>query len=213
VGPVWAVVVAAGSGARFGGLKQFERIGGRTILDRSLAAARAAADGVVVVVAAENVADVRGADAVVVGGATRSASVRAGLDAVPAGADVVVVHDAARPLAAPDLWSNVIAAVRNGADAAICAVPVTDTLKRVDGEVVTETVDRDGMVSVQTPQAFKAAVLRRAHAAGGDATDDAGLVEAVGGRVVVVAGSPTNVKITRREDLSIAEALLERAAP
>jgi len=210
VGGVWAVVVAAGSGSRFGGLKQYEQIGGRTVLDRSVAAARTAADGVVVVLAAENVAAVPGADAVVSGGATRSASVRAGLEAVPADAAIIVVHDAARPLAGPSLWASVIEAVRSGADAAICAVPVTDTLKRVHGGVVAGTVDRDGLVAVQTPQAFRAAALREAHAGGGDATDDAALVEAAGGRVVVVEGSPANVKITRREDLVVAEALAER---
>jgi len=210
VGGVWAVVVAAGSGRRFGGLKQYEQIGGRTVLDRSVAAARAAADGVVVVLAAENVAAVPGADAVVSGGATRSASVRAGLEAVPSDAAIIVVHDAARPLAGPSLWASVIEAVRSGADAAICAVPVTDTLKRVHGGVVAGTVDRDGLVAVQTPQAFRAAALREAHAGGGDATDDAALVEAAGGRVVVVEGSPANVKITRREDLVVAEALAER---
>jgi 2-C-methyl-D-erythritol 4-phosphate cytidylyltransferase len=210
VGGVWAVVVAAGSGRRFGGLKQYEQIGGRTVLDRSVAAARTAADGVVVVLAAENVAAVPGADAVVSGGATRSASVRAGLEAVPVDAAIIVVHDAARPLAGPSLWASVIEAVRSGADAAICAVPVTDTLKRVHGGVVAGTVDRDGLVAVQTPQAFRAAALREAHAGGGDATDDAALVEAAGGRVVVVEGSPANVKITRREDLVVAEALAER---
>ena len=210
MGGVWAVVVAAGSGSRFGGLKQYEQIGGRTVLDRSVAAARTAADGVVVVLAAENVAAVPGADAVVSGGATRSASVRAGLEAVPADAAIIVVHDAARPLAGPSLWASVIEAVRSGADAAICAVPVTDTLKRVHGGVVAGTVDRDGLVAVQTPQAFRAAALREAHAGGGDATDDAALVEAAGGRVVVVEGSPANVKITRREDLVVAEALAER---
>jgi 2-C-methyl-D-erythritol 4-phosphate cytidylyltransferase len=209
-GPVWAIVVAAGRGARYGGAKQYELIGGRTVLDRSVGAGRAACDGVVVVVAAEEVRrSVEGADKVVAGGATRSASVRAGLAAVPDAAAVVVVHDAARPLAAPALWQAAIEAVFAGADAALCAVAVTDTIKRVSGDKVAGTVDRADLVAVQTPQAFRAAALRAAHATGGDATDDGALVEAAGGRVVVVPGSAINLKITHPHDLAVAEALLE----
>jgi 2-C-methyl-D-erythritol 4-phosphate cytidylyltransferase len=145
------------------------------------------------------------ADAVVTGGATRSASVRNGLAQVPADAEVIVVHDAARPLATPDLFEAVIAAVDDGADGALCAVPLTDTIRLTSGG----TVDRAELLAVQTPQAFRAAALRAAHAGGDDATDDAALVEANGGRVVVVSGSPTNVKITHPHDLVVAAALLE----
>lgn len=208
-GPVWAIVVAAGVGARYGGAKQYDLVSGASVLDRSVKAARAACDGVVVVVPPQD-ADraVDGADRVVPGGTTRSASVRAGLAAVPGDAEVVVVHDAARPLAGPGLWLAAIDAVFAGADAALCAVPVTDTIKRVSGDTVVATVDRAELVAVQTPQAFRAEALRAAHAAGGDATDDGALVEAAGGRVVVVPGSPANVKITHRHDLAVAEALL-----
>jgi 2-C-methyl-D-erythritol 4-phosphate cytidylyltransferase len=207
-GPVWAIVVAAGRGERFGGPKQRQVIDGRTVVERSVAAACAACDGVVVVLPATDTGTVAHADAVVPGGATRSASVRAGLAAVPEDADIIVVHDAARPLAAPALWHAAIEAVRGGADAALCAVPVTDTVKRVDGERVVATLDRTELVAVQTPQAFRAAALRAAHATAGDATDDGALVEAGGGTVVVVPGSVANLKITHPHDLLVAEALL-----
>jgi 2-C-methyl-D-erythritol 4-phosphate cytidylyltransferase len=199
---VWAIVVAAGSGSRFGGAKQFEELEGRRVVDWALAASRSVADGVVLVVPVDHAGDEAPvADAVVAGGATRSASVRAGLAVVPVDAEVVVVHDAARPFARPALFEAVVAAVRDGADGAVPGVALADTVKRVvDGRVV-ETLDRDGLVAVQTPQAFAASALRAAHAAGGEATDDAALVEAAGGRVVVVDGEAANTKITRRADL------------
>jgi 2-C-methyl-D-erythritol 4-phosphate cytidylyltransferase len=199
---VWAIVVAAGSGSRFGGPKQFAELEGRRVVDWALVASRSVADGVVLVVPAAHVTEeAPAADVVVAGGTTRSASVRAGLAAVPAGADVVLVHDAARPFAAPALFEAVVACVREGADAAIPGVPITDTVKRVvDGRVL-GTLKREELVAVQTPQAFAADVLRRAHAGAGEATDDAALVEAAGGRVMVVPGDPANTKITLRTDL------------
>jgi 2-C-methyl-D-erythritol 4-phosphate cytidylyltransferase len=138
--------------------------------------------------------------------------VRAGLGAVPDDTDMVVVHDAARPLASRALFDDVIAAVRAGADAAVPAIPVADTVKRVDGARVIGTVARDDLVVVQTPQAFRAGALRDAHARGGDATDDAALVEEAGGRVVVVAGERHNLKITDPDDVRIATALLHDEA-
>jgi len=208
---VWTVLVAAGSGDRFGRPKQFQALRGRRVLDWALDAARAVSDGIVLVVPPESAGlAVPGVDTVVAGGATRSTSVRAGLAAVPAEVDVIVVHDAARPLATVGLFQRVIAAVRAGADAAIPGVTVTDTLKQVgaDGSVEA-TVDRTSLVAVQTPQAFAAAVLRRAHAPGGEASDDAALVEAVGGRVVAVDGDPDNLKITWPQDLTTARVVLE----
>jgi 2-C-methyl-D-erythritol 4-phosphate cytidylyltransferase len=207
-GPVWAIVVAAGRGERFGGPKQRELIGGCSVVERSVGTARSVCDGVVAVLPAGDDQPVPGADAIVEGGATRSASVRAGLAAVPADAEVIVVHDAARPLATAPMWRAAIDAVRAGADAALCAVPVTDTIKRVHEGRVVATPDRDELVAVQTPQAFRAAALRGAHQGGADATDDGALVEAGGGRVVVVPGSATNVKITHAHDVLVAEALL-----
>jgi 2-C-methyl-D-erythritol 4-phosphate cytidylyltransferase len=179
-------------------------------------AAAGACDGVVAVLPAGHLeAALPGGVMTVAGGATRSASVRAGLAAVPSGADIVVVHDAARPLAGPELFERVVAAVRAGADGAVPGLPVPDTIKRIEAAggaapVVAETLDRPALRAIQTPQAFRADLLRRAHAGGGDATDDAALVEALGARVVVVDGDPANLKITGRDDLVRAELLLDR---
>jgi 2-C-methyl-D-erythritol 4-phosphate cytidylyltransferase len=216
VGGVWAVVVAGGSGSRFGSSvpKQFVELGGRPLISWALSAAAATCDGVVAVVPASHVGTGttrHAAATTVAGGATRSASVRAGLAAVPEDAEIVVVHDAARPLAGPDLFERVVAAVRAGADGAVPGVAVPDTIKRVDpGGRVVETLDRPPLRAIQTPQAFAAGVLRRAHAGGADATDDAALVEALGGTVVVVDGDPANLKITGPDDLRRAGALLDR---
>jgi 2-C-methyl-D-erythritol 4-phosphate cytidylyltransferase len=195
------VVVAAGSGSRFGARKQYELLDGRRVVDWSVAAARAVAHGVVLVVPADRSTEAEpSVDAVVAGGATRSESVRAGLAVVPAEAEVVVVHDAARPWATPELFTAVVAALA-GADGAVPGVPVTDTVKRVSGSLVTSTLERSELVAVQTPQAFRAAALRRAHAQGADATDDAALVEADGGVVVIVPGEAGNRKVTNASDL------------
>ena len=221
---VWAIVVAAGSGSRFGGPKQYEALGDRRVLDWSLAAVRSVAAGVVLAVLPERADQAEpAADRVVAGGASRSESVRAALAAVPASVDVVVVHDGARPLASPALFEAVVAAVQEGADAAVPALPVADTVKRVLDGVVTATLDRAGLVAVQTPQAFTAAALRRAHAAasspeaptalGPAATDDAALVEALGGRVVVVPGETANAKLTTAADLVAARRLLLGVSP
>lgn len=206
----WAIVVAAGSGDRFGEPKQFAVLGGSRLVDRAVAAAAAACDAVVLVLPATVEWDGQRVTATVTGGPTRSASVRAGLTAVPAGADVVVVHDAARPFAKPALFTAVIDAVRGGADAAVPGLPLADTVKRAQGDRVVETLPREQLVAVQTPQAFRAAALRSAHRSGADATDDAALVEAGGGRTVVVPGDRRNVKITTPEDLAIAAALAQQ---
>lgn len=205
---VFGIVVAAGSGARFGGAKQFAVLGDRRVVDLALDVAARACDGLVLVVPPGVAWDGAAVTTVVEGGTTRAASVRAGLAAVPTNADIVVVHDAARPLATFELWSAVIDAVRAGADAAVPGLPVVDTLKLVDGERVAATVPRDGLVAVQTPQAFRAAPLRAAHSAGLEATDDATLVEAAGGTVVVVPGDRLNFKVTTPHDLEIARACL-----
>lgn len=209
---MWCIVVAGGAGRRWGGAKQFEDLLGVRVIDRSVAAAASACDGVVAVVPADAagapVTDVADADVVVVGGASRSASVRAGLDAVPAHAEIVLVHDAARPLASPGLFARVIDAVRAGAVAAVPAVPVVDTIRQLDGGVV----DRDRLRAVQTPQGFDAATLRRVHAGEPDASDDAGLVEAAGGVVELVEGERSNLKLTDPIDRTVARALLDAAA-
>jgi 2-C-methyl-D-erythritol 4-phosphate cytidylyltransferase len=214
---VWSIVVAGGSGRRFGQLKQFALLGGRPVLQWAVAACRTCSAGVVLVVpAGESDHELHGADAVVTGGATRAESVGRGLAAVPADAAVVVVHDAARPLASPALFDAVVAVVSGGeADGAVPGVPPSDTIKAVDESGrVTDTLDRTTLVAVQTPQAFRAALLREAHdATSTGATDDAVMVEALGGTVQVVRGEPGNLKITDPGDLGIAERLLaERGA-
>jgi len=209
----WTVVVAAGSGTRFGGDKQLADLSGMAVLARAVVSAAAVSDGVVVVVSAERRTEVSGVlsavggvEAIVDGGATRSASVRCGLAAVPDDAGVVLVHDGARPLATPGLFRRVADAVLAGADAVVPGVPVTDSLRTAGGGVVA----RDGVIAVQTPQGFNADSLRAAHAGGGEASDDATLVEASGGTVVVVEGEPANLKITRPADLDLARLELER---
>jgi 2-C-methyl-D-erythritol 4-phosphate cytidylyltransferase len=195
---VWAIVVAAGSGQRFGGPKQYEALGAGTVLDRSIATARGVVDDVVIVVPPGRALE----QGEVEGGSTRSESVRRGLGAVPDGAEIIVVHDGARPFASAQLYRAVIDAVRAGADAAVPGLSVGDTIKVVDDAMtVVSTPERSSLVAVQTPQAFAADRLRAAHAGDAEGTDDASLVEAIGGRVVVVPGEPDNRKITVSDDL------------
>lgn len=226
---MWVIVVAGGSGSRFGGPKQFTPLAGRPVAAWSIEAARSVADGIVLVVpdggnggdgsgrdgnegaGGEDLSDL-GAERVVSGGDTRSASVRAGLAAVPDDAGVIVVHDAARPLASTSLFEAVVGAVRSdGALGAIPVLAVRDTLKRMSAGTVSSTVDREGLVTVQTPQAFEASTLRAAHRPGREATDDAGLLEQLGVTVHTVPGDPRNVKITCPEDLELAELLVSAA--
>ena len=207
---VWTVVVGAGRGSRFGGLKQYEEIGGSRIIDRSVSVARSAGSQVIVVVPGDDAEREGG----VAGGESRAASVRAGLAAVPDDAEIICVHDAARPFATVELFERVIAAVRAGADGAVPGVPVSDTIKvvrTVDGELeVSSTPDRSTLIAVQTPQAFRADVLRAAHAGGAEGTDDASLVEIAGGRVVIVEGEAVNRKITTADDLEWARGMVGR---
>ena len=214
-GSVWSIVVGAGSGQRFGGLKQYEMLGDRRVIDHAVAVAREASDGVVIVVAA-NDAEREGG---VAGGETRTQSVLAGLNAVPNEAAIICVHDAARPFADVEIFERVIAAVRAGADGAIPGVSVTDTIKVIDTTPdgtrrVGSTPERSTLVAVQTPQAFRADRLREAHRVAADArssaTDDAALVEGMGGTVVVIEGSDRNRKITSPEDLVWARAEVGR---
>ena len=196
---VWTIVVAGGSGTRIGRRKQYEQVGSRRVIDHAVDMARSVSDGVVVVMPPADVA----AEHAVAGGATRSDSVRAGLGAVPVEATIVCVHDAARPFASTQLFEAVIRAVSEGADAAVPGVPVNDTIKRIDSDsMVVDTPPRALLVAAQTPQAFRASILRAAHECGLDASDDAALVEACGARVVVVPGEPSNRKITHVDDLA-----------
>ncbi len=203
----WSIVVAAGSGRRFGGPKQVELLDGRRVVERSVAAMAAATVGVVVVTTGDLVADLGalpGVAAAVEGGETRSASVRNGLAALPDSATHVLVHDAARPLVPDAVVAAVVEALADGADGSVPVVPVTDSLRTLEGT----PVDRAGLVAVQTPQGFRRSALADAHAAAADATDDATLVSRRGGTVVHVAGDPINLKITDPSDLAVAEALL-----
>jgi 2-C-methyl-D-erythritol 4-phosphate cytidylyltransferase len=207
---VAAVVVAAGQGQRYGGPKQFAILQHDTVTTHSVRAARSVAERVVLVVPTNYQGNGEGADVVVVGGDTRAQSVRAGLEEC-GDADVIVVHDAARPMATSALFASVVDAVLAGADGAVPGLPISDTVKRVrnDGAflVIDGTEARDQLVTVQTPQAFRRDVLARAHANGDDATDDAALVEVLGGRVVVVPGELDNVKITVPGDLARATSI------
>jgi 2-C-methyl-D-erythritol 4-phosphate cytidylyltransferase/2-C-methyl-D-erythritol 2,4-cyclodiphosphate synthase len=206
---VAAIVVAAGDGVRFGARKQFAVLEGRTVAARAVEAARSVAVTVVLVAPSDACDDAHGADLVVAGGATRSASVRAGLEAIDPSTLVVVVHDAARPLASPQLFGAVVAALDSGDDivAVVPGIGISDTVKRLDATGrVESTLVRDHLITVQTPQAFVAHVLRAAHASGAEGTDDASLVEALGGKVAVVEGELTNLKLTDAADLEVARA-------
>ena len=210
-------MAAAGEGNRFGGAKQFSRLGNRCVIDWTVQRAARWSEGVVVVLPEERAVgadawrlsdpdgDCAGQVVAVAGGVLRSDSVRRGLSRVPDDAEIVLVHDGARPLATDGVFERVIQAVRAGADAAIPVIDLTDTIRWRGGG----TADRSKLAAVQTPQAFRAGALRAAHAAGADATDDATLVEATGATVVTVDGDSRNLKITEPHDLVTAEALLE----
>lgn len=197
----WAVLVAAGAGKRFGEPKHAVDLLGRQMWEWGRDALFAGGVAEVVVVGA-----VPGG---VPGGVRRRDSVASGLAMIPGEVEHVLVHDAARPLLSADLVARVLAALAGGADAVVPAVPVRDTLKTVVGSVVVGTVDRSHMMMIQTPQGFRVEVLRAAHAASDDdMTDDAALVEAIGGSVVTVTGDPRNIKVTYPEDLEVVRRLL-----
>lgn len=219
----WAIVVSAGQGARFGGdgmPKTFRPLAGLPMYVHSLRAFESVPSiGGIVLVVTENWLEyamenalgeaTRATVEITPGGPTRQASVRAGLARVPPECDRIVVHDAARPLVTPLLIEASLAALKD-ADAAVCAVPLSDTLKEAPDGIVARTVERDGLWRAQTPQAFRSQALREAHAAAADdrATDDATLIEARGGRVVIVPGDDRNIKVTTQADLDVAEALM-----
>lgn len=204
-GELWGIVVAGGSGARFGQRKQLLELSGERIVDRALDALRPFVSALVAVLPADVAIAERSTEGVLVvaGGVSRSASVRAGMAVLPASATHVLIHDAARPLAEHALIQRVVDALA-GADAVVPVVPVTDTLRLSAGG----SANRDEFVAVQTPQGFELTALRAAHADGSEATDDATLIDALGGRVVHVAGESSNIKITSPHDLVVAEALL-----
>jgi 2-C-methyl-D-erythritol 4-phosphate cytidylyltransferase len=218
---VWAVLAAAGSGERFGAdrPKAFVRLGEQPLLAESLARLDASdwIDAIVVaappgweepaILLAEELGCGK-VSACVTGGATRAESVRLGVAEVPADAAVVLVHDAARPLLDDAVVERVVSALGDGWDGAVPTLPIADTVKRVEGDRVVETLHRDELRTVQTPQAFVAGVLRAALTAGSDWTDCAAAVEESGGRVRVVDGDPRLLKVTDAADLDRIAALL-----
>jgi 2-C-methyl-D-erythritol 4-phosphate cytidylyltransferase len=216
--PVVAIVVAAGFGVRFGGEvpKAVRPLAGRPLVSWSVAALAAGGVTEVVVVVGDGLQDVFAealTDApipwrLVVGGATRQESVARGIAALPAG-EIVLVHDAARPLVPVEVVRGVVEAVRSGAPAVIPVVPMSDTIRQV-GDAGSVVVDRSGLRAVQTPQGFARDVLVSAHAAaaGSDYTDDAAVCEASGYEVVLVPGSREALKITEPYDLAVAEAIV-----
>jgi 2-C-methyl-D-erythritol 4-phosphate cytidylyltransferase len=224
-GDVAVVVPAAGAGVRLGpgGPKALRLLDGEPLLVHTVRRL-AAAPSVRMIVVAAPPADVSAVHAllapvapvtVVAGGAERQESVAAALAVVPAEVAIVLVHDAARCLTPPSVIERVAAAVRDGADAVIPVLPVVDTIKEVSaGDIVLGTVDRSVLRAVQTPQGFRASVLRAAHAAAADAhTDDAGAVEKLGIPVHCVPGSDLALKITRPIDLALATHLLTLPDP
>lgn len=220
----WAVVVAAGSGERLAQVvpKAFVGLGGRPLLAESIERLDASewVDGVVLVVPAGweepaiLLAEELGAAKVtqaVAGGATRADSVRCGLAEVPEDAAVVLVHDAARPLLSEDVVDRVLTALGDGWDGVVPALAVADTVKRVEGSAVVETVPREDLVVAQTPQAFSASALRAALLGDASGSDCASAVEARGGRVGIVEGDPRLIKVTTPDDLAYVEGLLSSA--
>jgi 2-C-methyl-D-erythritol 4-phosphate cytidylyltransferase len=220
-----AIIVAAGSGQRFGNAgKSFALLLGKPMAWWSLQAALAATSiDEIVLVCGEHSFDTATAlvdelvcskpVSLVTGGVRRQDSAHAGIRATSRTTTVVAIHDAARPLVTSALFDEVVAAA-DADGAAIAAVHVSDTIKRVAGDRVTGTLARDELVTVQTPQAFRKQLLLDAFAfagrTGASVTDEATLIEQIGGMVTVVAGSTSNIKVTYPEDLSIAEALLQR---
>jgi 2-C-methyl-D-erythritol 4-phosphate cytidylyltransferase len=222
---VWAILAAAGSGERLGldRPKAFASLNDRPLLAEPLERLDASEwiEGIVVaappeweepcILIAEEIAAGKVAKAVT-GGATRSESVRAALAEVPDHATVVLVHDAARPLIADEVIERVITALGDGWDGAVPTLPIADTVKRVSGDTVAETLDREGLVTAQTPQTFVASILREAfsalHQTGTKSTDCASLVEANGGRVRAVEGDPRLLKVTTQADLELVESWL-----
>ena len=209
---VWTIVVAGGNGQRFGAHKQFLPLGPKQMVAWAVDTALQVSAGVVVVV--PEVSDFASSDArvhVVQGGVSRTESVRNGLAAVPTSAQVVCVHDAARPFASVELFQAVVQELSPTVQAAVPALAVVDTVKVIDESTneVLSTPLRSTLRAVQTPQAFHAAILREAHLVAEhenrEGTDDASLVEAIGGYVVVVPGNVMNRKITTPEDFAWAQ--------
>lgn len=203
----WGLVLAGGAGQRFGGLKQLADVGGSRLVDRAVAATAAWCAGVVLVVPAGWRGGAAGATRVVDGGPTRSASVRAGLAAVPSHAGVVVIHDAAHPLTPRRLFEDAIEAVRSGAAGAAPVMPMTETIARVQGGVVASVMPRSGAWNVQMPHAFPAEILREAHRDAPEVSDEIALLTAAGYDIRAVPGAACNIHVTTEEELELVRRL------
>jgi 2-C-methyl-D-erythritol 4-phosphate cytidylyltransferase len=204
----WAIVLAAGSGSRFGAAKQFTSVAGQRLVDLAVRSARSACDHVVVVVPSEHEWDGPPVDAVVAGGSDRPASVRCGLAAIPTAAEIIIVHQAANPVASPAMFTALISAVRAGAPAAVPGLRPSDVVRRAVDGFAGELLGRDELILVQTPAAFRGEVLRAAHALDVPAQEDTALVSAAGYPVQLVPGDPRNIHVATPEDLELVRALL-----
>lgn len=210
-GQVAAIIAAAGSGVRFGAdiPKALIQLGNRTLIEHAVAAISPLVDQVIVTAPASHLShfqELLGSEiTVVVGGQTRSESVRAGLSAISIGCNYVLIHDAARALASTELVSRVLSALNNGEVAVIPGLMQVDTIKSVDAVgYVTATPDRSELRTIQTPQGFDFSTLKKAYAANGESTDDAALVELAGYKVLVIEGEEQALKITTPADLATA---------
>jgi 2-C-methyl-D-erythritol 4-phosphate cytidylyltransferase/2-C-methyl-D-erythritol 2,4-cyclodiphosphate synthase len=208
-GHVVAIIAAAGSGVRFGAdiPKALIQLGDRTLIEHAVAAISPTVDQVIVTAPASHLSQFQGllgsSVTVVVGGQTRSESVRAGLAAVPTETKYVLIHDAARALATTDLANRILVELQKGEVAVIPGLPEVNTVKSVDENgYVTSTIERSKLRNIQTPQGFELSVLIKAHAANDEGTDDAALVEKTGHKVLVINGEEKALKITTPSDLA-----------
>ena len=218
-GTVWGIVLAAGSGQRFGASKQFADLNGERLIDRAITALAEACDRTLVVVPGADPDEVvpgadpdepwkgPSADLLVAGGRTRAASVRAALARLPEDAGIVVVHGAAHPLASSDLANRVVAAVRSGAHGAVPGLLPADHVHRVRDGYVVEDVGRDDLITVQSPCAYRVEALREAYAGESTAVEDSQLLVRLGMRVAVVPGERHNLHVVTMDDLLLARHL------
>jgi 2-C-methyl-D-erythritol 4-phosphate cytidylyltransferase len=206
---VWAIVVAGGSGSRFGQPKQFLDLDGRTLLEWAIDSCRTVADGIVVALPAGTEWEPPPGVLRVDGGPSRVGSAREALAAVPPDAEVIVIHDPAHPLAPDHAFRSVVAAIRSGADASAAAVPMNECIKETDDAGwVQRSLPKPGVMVVQTPHAFRASALRAAHAAGLDGVEDTELIEQHGGRVHLVPGDTACIHITTLDELELVRAIV-----
>lgn len=216
------IIVAAGTGSRFGAAlpKQFCLMAGRPVLMETIDRTRSFGSGKIVVVISSSMRDFWldlcrrhsfASPDIVEGGPTRYDSVKNAITAFGADADIITVHDGARPLAGSEIMQRVVDAVRAGASGVVPAIPVTDSLRRLSADGATEAVDRAAFRAVQTPQAFSGRLLREAYALPyrPEFTDDASVAEAAGASIAVVDGSPENIKITHPADIILAETYMK----